>query len=66
LRGGELVGLRDGAKRDSSAPQPGNFAGAKLKKKRRAALVGMTVLGGWIEIAKISLESWKLGVGFKK
>jgi hypothetical protein len=41
----KFVGLRDKSKRDSSAPQPGNFAGAKLGKKRRAALVGMTGLG---------------------
>jgi hypothetical protein len=43
--GGTLVGLREGSKRDFSAPQPGNFARAKLKKKRRAALAGMTDLG---------------------
>jgi hypothetical protein len=36
------------SKRDSSTSQADNFAGAKLKKKRRLAPVGMTGLGGWL------------------
>jgi hypothetical protein len=40
-----MPGLRDSSKRDSSAAQRDSFAGAKEKKKRRAASVGMTGLG---------------------
>ncbi len=46
-------GLRDKSKRDSSAAQTDNFAGAKLGKKRRSASVGMTRLGTLAEMFAI-------------
>jgi hypothetical protein len=50
-----MPGLRDSSKRDSSAARRDSFAGAKEKKKRRAASVGMTGLGGLFEMfAKIN------------
>jgi hypothetical protein len=41
-------GLRDKSKRDSSISRADSFAGAKLKKKRRLASVGMTGLNALI------------------
>jgi hypothetical protein len=38
-----MGGLRDGSKRDPSTARADFFAGAKKKKKRRPASVGMTV-----------------------
>jgi peptide/nickel transport system substrate-binding protein len=42
-----MIGLRERSKRGSSAAPPDIFAGAKTKKKRRVAPVGMTVGCPW-------------------
>jgi len=51
-----MHGFRDASKRDSSAAQADSFAGAKEKKKRRLATLGMTALGlffDWLRVLTV-------------
>jgi hypothetical protein len=54
------------SKRDFSTPRADCFAGAKEKKKRRLAPVGMTVLTLWLNLRMIVPErvSVLTGAGF--
>ena len=58
-----MRGLRDRSKRDPSTARADFFAGAKKKKKRRPASVGMTVGCLWLCVADCHMLRWLGAVG---